>query len=209
MTAVNEMIVRNEAINDLTKMQRYCRSNCSCSCSRNDPLSLPSMRNRIRQVLLDLHELLELRRQISGILIIRLGSLLRLLCLWRRRKISAVLRIVLWSSGRRIVLSASRRIILLCSSGWRILGWSYGNLVVVWLLRCLADLYLRPISRQFSLIYVLRLDGLAGRQIRYLLRRKMNDRIASLLRGQYLLDRRRRLIVALVIRLLPPFSDVA
>lgn len=150
-----------------------------------------SLRNRIRQVLLDLHELLKLRGQISGILIIGLSSLL-LLRLWLRLR--RIVSAVLWlSGGRRIVLS-----------------WSYRNLLIGWLRRCLTYLYIRSILSQLVLLHVLRLDRSRRRQVRHRLRREMNDGIAILLRGQYLLDRCRRLIVSSVIRLLrlSTFPDV-
>lgn len=169
---------------------------------------LLSLRNRVRQVLLELHKLLKLRWQIPGILIIRLSALLLRQRLWLRRVISAVLRIVLLLSGGRWWI-----VLLLGGGRWIVLSRSYGNLFVGRLLRLLTDLYFRPILTQLGLIYVLRLDRFARSQIRYGLRWKMYDRIASLLSRQYLPDRRRRLIVISVITLLymilSSFPDVA
>lgn len=162
-----------------------------------------TLRNRVRQILLDLHKLLKLRWQIPGILIIRLGDLLLRLRL--RRVISAVLRIVL-------LLSGGRWIVLLLSGGrWIVLSRSYGNLLVGRLRRLLTDLYFRPILTQLGLSYILRLDRSARSQIRYRLRWKMYDRIASLLSRQYLPNRCRRLIVISVISLviLSSFPNMA
>jgi len=114
-----------------------------------------TLRDRVGQVLLDLQQLLELRRQVLRVLIIRLSS--RLLELRLRRVIRAILRNVLLR-----ILRAGR---------WVVIGRSHGDLLIGWLLRRLADLHLRLVVDQVGLLQVLRLDRSGRRQIRYWLRR--------------------------------------
>lgn len=121
-------------------LTRTLRSYASGASSQSVRRYLSLMQARGRQILLNLHELLKLRRQILGI--VGLGDLLRL----RLGIIGAVLRIDVLR-----LLGGRRR---------RILSRSYRNLLVSWLRRCLADLNFRLILRYLALGYNLGLNGL-------------------------------------------------
>jgi len=100
------------------------------------------LRDRVGQVLLDLQQLLKLRRQVLRVLIIRLGG--HLLELRLRCVIRAVLRSVLLR-----MLRAGR---------WIVVGRFHGDLLVGRLLRRLANLHFRLVVDQLTLLQVLRLD---------------------------------------------------